>query len=252
MISVPARPGVPATTLGRWPRRAGWLLLIVGLAGTLGVAWVGHELTQDHPRTGPELPVNQWLAQHRVGWLTRIAEVVHVGVGPLVGPLLALLACVLIWWRGHRRFALTAATITLVTWLSTGLTKLVVERPRPPGELVQALFVARGHDSYPSGHTAFASALVAGLAGAAWVTGRRVWPWLVVGLGFIAVVGASRLYAGVHYLADVLAGVADVGFAYMMLTGVTLLIDRRCPQWGVLPSITDPSEHPPAQLTAER
>jgi membrane-associated phospholipid phosphatase len=71
------------------------------------------------------------------------------------------------------------------------------ERPRPTGA-----YYAPGGLSYPSGHSAY---VVAWLAAAA-LTGRRA---LIVAAAIVVVaVGASRLYLHVHYLTDVVGGIA--------------------------------------------
>jgi undecaprenyl-diphosphatase len=54
---------------------------------------------------------------------------------------------------------------------------------------------------------------------------RRRWP-LVIGAALVTlVVGASRLYLGVHWLTDVLGGYA-LGLAWLSLVMVTFLVLR--------------------------
>jgi undecaprenyl-diphosphatase len=59
--------------------------------------------------------------------------------------------------------------------------------------------------SFPSGHAMGSMATVAALIILAWSTRWR-WPVLVIGSLFVALVGVSRLYLGVHYPSDVLTG----------------------------------------------
>jgi membrane-associated phospholipid phosphatase len=59
--------------------------------------------------------------------------------------------------------------------------------------------------SFPSGHAMGSMALVASLVVLAWPTRWR-WPAIIGGGLFALVVGLSRVYLGVHYPSDILAG----------------------------------------------
>jgi undecaprenyl-diphosphatase len=59
--------------------------------------------------------------------------------------------------------------------------------------------------SFPSGHSNASMALGLALILLAWPTRWR-WPVLALSVIFIALIGFSRLYLGVHYPSDVLAG----------------------------------------------
>lgn len=68
------------------------------------------------------------------------------------------------------------------------------------------LSIAPEHSySFPSGHAMGAMSLAATIVLLLWFTRWR-WPALVVSLAFAAWVGASRVYLGVHYPSDILAG----------------------------------------------
>lgn len=59
--------------------------------------------------------------------------------------------------------------------------------------------------SFPSGHAMGSMATIAALVVLTWGTRWR-WPVLILGSLFVALVGVSRLYLGVHYPSDVLTG----------------------------------------------
>ena len=127
---------------------------------------------------------------------------------------------VLVWLLLHRAWwtaawALTA--IALVGPLTTGLKELV-GRPRPQyadgGAQLESL-------SFPSGHASGVATLVTVALVLAWPllapSARR--GWLAAGVALVALVGASRLWLGVHYLSDVVGGWA-LGVGWSLLVAV--------------------------------
>ena len=103
-----------------------------------------------------------------------------------------------------------------VSLVNNGL-KLLIMRDRPP---VEHLVGAAG-SAFPSGHSAAAAACwlaIALIAGRS--LPRRIRPWLaVVAVGIACLVAASRTMLGVHWLTDVVAGLA-VGWTWFFLVAV--------------------------------
>ncbi len=191
---------------------AGGALLLVALLLGLAVTAVGAA------HTG-ELGVDVELASHRTGVLTGIARVIDVAVAPGVALIALLIVCGLVWLRNHF-VGVAIAVLTLVGWLSVEVGKVVVHRSRPPAATVHALVHETAADSYPSGHTAFAAALVFAIAATMMLAGRKATLVWALGLPLVLLVGASRLYLGAHYLADVTASVLFAGGSVLLAVAV--------------------------------
>ncbi len=152
-----------------------------------------------------------------IGWDERILLAVHARATPTfdaimllftrIGaplPMILLVAALLLLLllRGRRADGLFligavggAATLNL-------LAKLLFQRARP------ALWPALSPETdygFPSGHAMGSVAVVAALTILLWPTRWR-WATLALGALFVAAVGLSRVYLGVHYPSDVLAG----------------------------------------------
>jgi membrane-associated phospholipid phosphatase len=194
------------------PGEAAGLTLTVGAAAVLALG-VGFEQMLDSVLesdgvTTIDRPVLHFLATHRQPWSTTVAQVITdigspLGVavtGLLVGLVLAVLRRS---WLPLLIAVLGGAGIAVI---NTAVKRLV-SRSRPP----QLTAVLGEHGfSFPSGHTTGTTAvwlLLAWMIGH-WVIGRRagrvmVWTGALL---MIAAVGLTRIYLGVHFLSDVLAG----------------------------------------------
>jgi undecaprenyl-diphosphatase len=144
-----------------------------------------------------------WVVEHRAppfDWLF-----VALSAAGQASILWIVLAPVLAWLA--RRPVLfttlvTAATVWTADLLTTFL-KAVFDRQRPYEVIPEADPLLRWDvaGSFPSGHAATS---VAGAVVLAYLVGRW-WPWLAL---LAAAVAFSRVYVGVHYPLDVLAGAA--------------------------------------------
>ena len=145
-----------------------------------------------------------WLVvEHlRAPWLTPVMEAFSGLATPAA--LVTIVAVVAAFAPRARYGAVCAANLVLVTVLNQVL-KLLVQRPRPEGF---RLAEATGF-SFPSGHSMVAMAFFGLLIWMVWRTGRsravRV-GCTAVFAALIALIGLSRIYLGVHYASDVLAG----------------------------------------------
>ena len=79
--------------------------------------------------------------------------------------------------------------------------------------------------SFPSGHAMGSTTLGMAVIILCWPTRWR-WPALTVSVIFVLLVGVSRVYLGVHYPSDILAGwTAAIAWTF----GMYILVDRKAP-----------------------
>ncbi len=221
---------------GGSPGRAALPLLWVGAAAALLAAFVA-------------LACLATFAPGLAAWDARIAEAVAarrdaawsrafwvftlLGDDPLMAVLSAALVCLLFVW-GRRAQAAAAAAGLAVAWLVTHVSKAAAGRGRPPHDA--ALIEMPGSHSMPSGH-ALMSVVFFGLLVYACLARREGRPssrfdgaghasWAAaavvsVGAGLAALVGWSRVYLGVHWPSDVIAGWCAGGAVLVVTLGLT-------------------------------
>lgn len=134
--------------------------------------------------------------------------------------LLVIAGSVVLVLRKHALevFALAGGFALVV--IATHLAKAAVDRPRPADPLVHTL-----ESSYPSGHSAYATAYVAMAVIAARVLGGVVSRTALVMAGVVvaAAIGATRIYLRAHYLSDVIGGFG-LGLAIFAACGAVALV----------------------------
>lgn len=123
----------------------------------------------------------------------------------------------------HKWETLVLLIGVLTAWGLNQLLKDLFQRDRPTGMRL----IEEDSFSFPSGH-AMVSILFYGLIGyLLWVNVRKIWKaaWLIPVITIVVVlcIGLSRIYLGVHYPSDVLAGFAAGGAG---LIGCIMAIHR--------------------------
>ena len=183
-------------------------------------------------------PGDEWalreLKQLRTGWLDDLAVAVSTfdqgGIGwllaiPWIPIAVVAVALAMRLWADAAFLAVSA----LAPVVNLGLKELV-ERPRP--DMDMWLVMETGF-SFPSGHSVFAASFLGALV---WVTGRpgtldsrptvRRTTQAVL-LLLILAVGFSRVYLGVHWPSDVIAGFLFGGLCLLLLAPVRHWLERR-------------------------
>jgi undecaprenyl-diphosphatase len=195
-------------------------LLAIGAVGSF--AYLGYWIQLEDQGSGAlDVRVNGWAVDLEHPTATQVAEVVTLLGAPwLMETLCALAALALL----ARRRILEAVVVGLgmaLTVAAVQLAKQLVDRPRPDNALVDAAGA-----SYPSGHAAYAMAWIV-LA----IVGVRVVPWLrgrwwlvIVAIVVAALVGVTRIYLRVHYLADVLGGEGAAAMCFSAVAIVALVV----------------------------
>lgn len=188
------------------------LHLTLGLLLSLGALGVFASLAEDvvehDSLTTLDVQVATWLHTTARPSLITLARVVSwIGSEPVMIGLAILVALGLLW---HRAWILLGGWVAAIGGAAviTVLLKTLFQRPRPTWATP---FASESSWSFPSGHALGAVVaygmlvyIVLALPTRPWL--RRTIPWL---LGILVVaIGLSRLYLGVHYLSDVLAGYA--------------------------------------------
>ncbi len=155
-----------------------------------------------------EKHLEHWIVLQRVGWLNWFfIGLSWIGQLGLVWIAIALVLAVL--WRRPSLF-LTVVVADVIADLLADLGKLCVHRHRP---FETQLGPASNTHSFPSGHTATSFACATVLS--AFAPRLRVPFFLLATL-----IGLSRIYNGVHYPTDVLAGaLLGVLTALLLLAG---------------------------------
>jgi undecaprenyl-diphosphatase len=199
--------------------------LILAVLALFLFAWIAEDVTHNRTRRF-DAAVRDYVHSYGSPGLTRgmIAISFVGGDGVAIGAVVAMAVFLRFHWYRAALWLLT--TIAGATVLSITL-KYAFHRPRPApffGNLPHTY-------SFPSGHSLFSFCFYGVLAGLLTARiesrGWRVAIWMVTAL-LVAAIGLSRIYLGVHYPSDVIAGYLTAAlWVSTMVTADRLRVRRR-------------------------
>jgi membrane-associated phospholipid phosphatase len=198
------------------------LILLTGSAWIFG--WMAEDLAEGDTTVDERLAA--WLHEHASsGWTTFFEGVTRLGnVSTLL--VVVLLAVAVLWrrrWFAELQLLVLAAVGAEI--ITTGL-KHGFQRDRP---FFSDPLATEATYSFPSGHASVSLAVYGtlGFIAARHLANRRS-QVVVLAAAFVLIflIGFSRLYLGVHFLSDVIAGYS-IGIAWVALCVVLLQLRLR-------------------------
>ncbi len=224
-MPTPAPPPAPAPRAG-FPARLLAVIVLVG-AAVWGVLFLRSEIGEGET-TGFDraliLALRQSVDPNKLrgpAWLHETARDITALGGFTVLGLVALAAVAVLLVYGRRRQAVVFAVAAVCAQVIAEAVKHVVGRPRPAFVLQYDLIAS---SSFPSGHSMMAPAIYFTLASIVAAGELRPAARVLLMVGSVALVlaiGVSRVYLGVHWPTDVLAG-WTLGSAVALLAWVAL------------------------------
>jgi undecaprenyl-diphosphatase len=189
------------------------IALAATMALTLGFAWFARVVTAGRTYRF-DLAVMRQVERWHTPQLDVLAlEITALGSITVIS-LVALVASLFLWSTEHRYSVLLLWVAIFGGAVLNVLLKGMIDRPRP--EIFAWRTPHAGQSSFPSGHAMLSMVvywtvafLVARLERPAAV---RALTWLGA-IGLVLLIGASRIYLGVHYPSDVVAGFV-MGFVW--------------------------------------
>lgn len=147
-----------------------------------------------------------------------VRDVTALGSGTLTGLFaFGLIGYLLLTGRPGAALFVLAAVIG--SWLLNDLLKDAFGRERPT---IVPHMITADEPSFPSGHTMISATFyptLAELFGRLVMRRRARFYLMGLGIGLAVLIGFTRLYLGVHYPSDILAGLC-MGFSWALLCGI--------------------------------
>jgi undecaprenyl-diphosphatase len=196
--------------------------VVVSLVLAAAGIWIFAELTEEVVDGGAhqvDEAILLWINQHSNSRLDRLSlQITAVGNGGAV-VVLTLVASAFLWVARQRLAILLLISGVLGADIVNRVLKTTFDRPRPELFVLETPFSRPLSASFPSGHATGAVAFYLVLAYLLGRLGGKGWFRVVangLAVALVLAIGASRMYLGVHYPSDVLAGWL-IGFIWVTL-----------------------------------
>ncbi len=206
---------------------------VVAVAGTWAFAALASHMRRGATQAFDDT-VMHWVADHQVHWL-RVAmiNVTELGTGVVV-MMVVIVAALFLWLTKHKHSAALLLVVASVGLILNGMLKDVFHRTRPN---IFPWGTEVFSSSFPSGHAMSAAIVYGTIAYLAGRLQRTHWARMVtttIAVALVLLIAVSRIYLGVHYPSDTLAGMT-IGFAWAAfcmatLEAIQLVAKRRAPR----------------------
>jgi len=159
-----------------------------------------------------DLSVNASIPKIQNDFFISVSKIIDIIFDTLPVLILSLIISVVMWFRHSKKEAVFLASAMIVDAAAIAILKILVQRPRPLNALVTATDYA-----FPSGHTATAVVFFGMIS---YLLLRNMSPDrlntfkpIIIGVFslIIILIGFSRIYLNLHWLTDVIGGLAIGG-----------------------------------------
>ena len=207
------------------------LHLTVGFLVSMAAVWLFAGVTEDvvhhDPLTRFDLTLTRLFRAHATPLGDQVFSTISALGSPAAMAVIGAAGALLLLLR--RKWLVLAAWVAAFggAGLLTVILKNLIQRPRPVGA---AEFLFGTTYSFPSGHalgSLVGYGMLAYVIGSMWGESRRVRARLTIATAVMVIaIGLSRLYLGVHYFSDVVAGYA-VGVLWLSVCISGLQVAQR-------------------------
>ncbi|GAC1483803.1 MAG: hypothetical protein NVS1B5_03340 [Gemmatimonadaceae bacterium] len=201
----------------------------LSLAGLWLFAGVTEDVVHHDPLTKFDLALTTWIRAHATPVGDKMSAVISALGSPVAMAAVGAVGAIVLLLR-HKWIVLAAWGAAFAgAGLLTLILKNIIQRPRPVGALA---FLYGETFSFPSGHSLgslVGYGMFAYVIGSNWVeTARGRLRLAIATAALVIAIGVSRLYLGVHYFSDVVAGYA-VGILWLSacISGLQIVQRRR-------------------------